>query len=138
MWEVDFVPEKRPTQGKDDQDQDFDDITGDLYDDFVIIERQKQEQVQSKLKIKEEEKIKDGGGKSQLLIARAGLSQEEKGYVLEDFKIRKVIDKGSFGKVFLVLNQHNGKLYAMKRINKDILIDKKQIQNTKNEKEILF
>jgi serum/glucocorticoid-regulated kinase 2 len=57
---------------------------------------------------------------------------------LEDFKIRKVIDKGSFGKVFLVVNQHNGKLYAMKRINKDILIDKHQIQNTKNEKEILF
>jgi serine/threonine protein kinase len=46
---------------------------------------------------------------------------------LEDFKIRKVIDKGSFGKVFLVVNKNNGKLYAMKRINKDILIDKKQI-----------
>jgi len=66
------------------------------------------------------------------------MSQEEQGYTLEDFKIRKVIDKGSFGKVFLVVNQHNGKFYAMKRINKDILIDKKQIQNTKNEKEILF
>ena len=26
----------------------------------------------------------------------------------------------------------------MKRINKDILIDKNQIQNTKNEKDILF
>ena len=55
------------------------------------------------------------------------MSSEEQGYTLEDFKIRKVIDKGSFGKVFLVMNQHNGKLYAMKRINKDILIDKKQI-----------
>ena len=43
---------------------------------------------------------------------------------LEDFKIKKVIDKGSFGKVFLVVNQANKKLYAMKRINKDILIDK--------------
>lgn len=29
-------------------------------------------------------------------------------------------------------------MYAMKRINKDILIDKNQIQNTKNEKDILF
>lgn len=45
-----------------------------------------------------------------------------------------MIDKGSFGKVFLVVNKKNGKLYAMKRINKDILIDKQQIQNTKNEK----
>jgi serum/glucocorticoid-regulated kinase 2 len=66
------------------------------------------------------------------------MSPDERQYSLEDFKIRKVIDKGSFGKVFLVVNRHNGNLYAMKRINKDILIDKKQIQNTKNEKEILF
>lgn len=58
-------------------------------------------------------------------MARAGLNEEERRYTLEDFKIRKVIDKGSFGKVFLVVNQKNGKLYAMKRINKDILIDKK-------------
>lgn len=86
----------------------------------------------------EEEKIIDSSISQLLLVARAGLSEEEQKYTLEDFKIRKVIDKGSFGKVFLVVNKLNGKLYAMKRINKDILIDKKQIQNTKNEKEILF
>jgi serine/threonine protein kinase len=33
-----------------------------------------------------------------------------------------MIDKGSFGKVFLVEN--NGKLYAMKRIRKDVLVEK--------------
>jgi serine/threonine protein kinase len=44
---------------------------------------------------------------------------------LEDFKVIKVIDKGSFGKVFLVINKHSKELFAMKRINKDILIDKK-------------
>jgi serine/threonine protein kinase len=71
-------------------------------------------------------------------VSRADMSDEDAKCSLEDFKIRKMIDKGSFGKVFLVVNKHNGKLYAMKRINKDILIDKKQIQNTKNEKEILF
>lgn len=43
---------------------------------------------------------------------------------LEDFKIKKVIDKGSFGKVFHVVNIKDGKEYAMKRINKDILIEK--------------
>lgn len=57
---------------------------------------------------------------------------------LEDFSILKVIDKGSFGKVFLVSNKKMGKLYAMKRINKDVLIEKKQIKNIRNEKEILF
>ena len=46
---------------------------------------------------------------------------------LEDFKILKVIDKGSFGKVFLVRQEATGKLYAMKRIRKDILIEKGQI-----------
>ncbi len=44
---------------------------------------------------------------------------------LNDFKVIKVIDKGSFGKVFLVVNKNSGQLYAMKRINKDILINKK-------------
>jgi serine/threonine protein kinase len=50
----------------------------------------------------------------------------------------KVIDKGSFGKVFLVANKYTGSLHAMKRIDKDVLINKKQIKNTKNEKDILF
>jgi tRNA A-37 threonylcarbamoyl transferase component Bud32 len=65
---------------------------------------------------------------------------EEKEYTpkLEDFKIIKVLDKGSFGKVFLVENKFNGKYYAMKRIRKDVLIEKKQIENTKNEKKILL
>jgi serine/threonine protein kinase len=97
-----------------------------LYDDFVIIERQKERQTMEQLKIVEEEQIKNQSA-TQLLIARNTLSPDEQNYALEDFKIRKVIDKGSFGKVYLVVNRKNGKLYAMKRINKDILIDKKQI-----------
>jgi len=65
---------------------------------------------------------------------------EEKDYEpkLEDFKIIKVLDKGSFGKVFLVENKLNGRFYAMKRIRKDVLIEKKQIENTQNEKKILL
>ena len=43
---------------------------------------------------------------------------------MDDFKIKKVLDKGSFGKVFLVVNVKTGKEHAMKRINKDILIEK--------------
>lgn len=35
-------------------------------------------------------------------------------------------------------NKYNGQLHAMKRINKDLIIHKKQVQNTKNEKDILF
>ena len=43
---------------------------------------------------------------------------------LEEFIIKKVIDKGSFGKVFLVENSKNGKIYAMKRLNKDVILQK--------------
>lgn len=43
---------------------------------------------------------------------------------LDDFIIKKVIDKGSFGKVFLVENSKNGKVYAMKRLNKDVVLQK--------------
>lgn len=64
------------------------------------------------------------GESQQILKSKTGQNTDTK---LTDFRIVKVIDKGSFGKVFLVLNTKNDKLYAMKRINKDILIDKKQI-----------
>ena len=73
-----------------------------------------------------------------MMVARPDLVKEGEVVTLEDFVIKKVIDKGSFGKVFLVVNKKNGAMYAMKRINKDVLIDKNQIQNTKNEKDILF
>lgn len=65
-------------------------------------------------------------------------SEDEVVAKLEDFKIKKLIDKGSFGKVYLVVNMKDGKEYAMKRINKDILIEKGQIINTRTEKDILF
>jgi serine/threonine protein kinase len=45
---------------------------------------------------------------------------------LTDFIIKKVIDKGSFGKVFLVQHNKTGKLYAMKRLNKDVILQKNQ------------
>ena len=57
---------------------------------------------------------------------------------LKDFTIKRIIDKGAFGKVFLVENTKDGKQYAMKRLNKDIVLQKNQVENIKVEKEILF
>lgn len=57
---------------------------------------------------------------------------------LQDFLIRKMVGKGTFGKVFLVQNVHSAKLYAMKCIRKDIIIDNEQFENIKLEKDILF
>ena len=62
----------------------------------------------------------------------------EKPPSLDDFKIKFVIGKGTFGKVFLAEFTHNKKLYAIKVIRKDILIEYNQIKNTKLEKDIMF
>jgi serine/threonine protein kinase len=49
---------------------------------------------------------------------------------LDDFKILKMIGKGTFGKVFLVEQMTRpGKLYAMKCIRKDIIIENEQMEN---------
>lgn len=106
-----------------------------LFDDFVIIDKSDLDRYNEPAKLKKAKSDKDTGP-SQCLIGRAGINNEK--ITLEDFTILKVIDKGSFGKVFLVSNKKMGKLYAMKRINKDVLIEKKQIKNIRNEKEILF
>ena len=46
-----------------------------------------------------------------------------KNVILEDFKILKVIDRGSFGKVCLVEYLPIHETYAMKSLKKDILIE---------------
>lgn len=56
---------------------------------------------------------------------------------LEDFKVLKVIGRGSFGKVCLVEHNVTKEIYAMKGLKKDLLIEQEQINNTILEKEIL-
>ena len=56
---------------------------------------------------------------------------------LEDFKILKVIGRGSFGKVCLVEYLPTKEIYAMKSLKKDVLIEQEQVENTLLEKEIL-
>ena len=56
---------------------------------------------------------------------------------LEDFKVLKVIGRGSFGKVCLVEYIPTHETYAMKSLKKDLLIEQEQIENTLLEKEIL-
>ena len=56
---------------------------------------------------------------------------------LEDFKVLKVIGRGSFGKVNLVEYLPTHETFAMKSLKKDILIEQEQIENTLLEKEIL-
>ena len=83
----------------DDDDLDFDD-----FDQFIVIDK---EDLQTKLydhmnanpeKLqKEEEKMKEG---DLLIDNKTPEDSKEDKICLEDFKIKKVLDKGSFGKVF--------------------------------------
>lgn len=49
---------------------------------------------------------------------------------LDDFKLLKVIGRGSFGKVYLVRKKDDGKPYAMKILRKDQLIKKNLLVKT--------
>jgi serum/glucocorticoid-regulated kinase 2 len=62
----------------------------------------------------------------------------EKKADLSDFVIKSVIGKGSFGKVFLVQKKQDGRVFAMKSLRKDVIIDYDQIESTMLEKEILL
>jgi serine/threonine protein kinase len=57
---------------------------------------------------------------------------------LQDFMILRMIGKGTFGKVYMVQNQLNKQIYAMKCIRKDIIVENEQFENIKLEKDILF
>ena len=49
-----------------------------------------------------------------------------------------MIGKGTFGKVYSVENKDTGKMYAMKCIRKDVVLENEQIENLNLEKDILF
>jgi len=57
---------------------------------------------------------------------------------LADFQIKKVIGRGSFGKVFLVQKKSDGSVFAMKSLRKDVILDYDQVESTKLEKDILL
>jgi len=55
----------------------------------------------------------------------------------DDFELLNVVGKGSFGKVMQVKKKDDGKIYAMKVLRKDAIIQRKQVAHTKAEKSIL-
>ena len=56
---------------------------------------------------------------------------------VEDFKVIKVIGRGSYGKVCLVQCKQTNELFAMKSLKKNVLINEDQIESTLLEKNIL-
>jgi serum/glucocorticoid-regulated kinase 2 len=62
---------------------------------------------------------------------------KESDEVLEDYKLLKLLGRGGFGKVVLVENQKDKKMYAMKILKKKDIMDQDQVTHTKAEKDIL-
>ena len=56
---------------------------------------------------------------------------------IEDFKILKVIGRGSFGKVYQVQKRDDQRIFAMKTLKKDMVLRKNQMTNTQVERMIL-
>ena len=68
---------------------------------------------------------------------RTSITPETTPATLEDFKHLKVLGQGSFGKVILVKNEKNDKLYAMKILDKKYIVKRKQVSHTQTERAML-
>ena len=55
----------------------------------------------------------------------------------EDFEILKLIGKGTFGQVFQVRKRDTRRIYAMKVLSKNVIVQRKEVQHTIGERNIL-
>lgn len=56
---------------------------------------------------------------------------------LEDFEIKYAIGRGGFGKVWKVVHKASGKIYAMKEMKKNLIIEKRSVAGVMNERYFL-
>ncbi|RKF58523.1 Serine/threonine-protein kinase SCH9 [Golovinomyces cichoracearum] len=62
---------------------------------------------------------------------------EVKHYGPEDFQILKLIGKGTFGQVYQVRKKDTQRIYAMKVLQKKVIVQKKEVAHTVGERNIL-
>eukprot|EP01029_Cantina_marsupialis_P010361 TRINITY_DN236004_c0_g1_i1.p1 TRINITY_DN236004_c0_g1~~TRINITY_DN236004_c0_g1_i1.p1 ORF type:complete len:521 (-),score=156.68 TRINITY_DN236004_c0_g1_i1:901-2463(-) len=90
---------------------------------------------QSKSKNGPKSKNKKSKKSNKQLISE--MSGQKKKVCLADFELMHTIGRGSFGKVIQVKKKDNGKIYAMKVMNKHTIIQKQQYEHTVAERRIL-
>ncbi|KAL7821703.1 serine/threonine protein kinase, AGC family [Trichoderma aethiopicum] len=62
---------------------------------------------------------------------------ERKHFGPSDFEILKLIGKGTFGQVYQVRKKDTGRIYAMKVLQKKVIVQKKEVAHTVGERNIL-
>eukprot|EP00003_Mantamonas_plastica_P011755 TRINITY_DN2160_c0_g1_i11.p1 TRINITY_DN2160_c0_g1~~TRINITY_DN2160_c0_g1_i11.p1 ORF type:complete len:401 (+),score=124.17 TRINITY_DN2160_c0_g1_i11:68-1270(+) len=62
---------------------------------------------------------------------------KRKKMTIADFKTLKVIGKGSFGEVRLVKDKETDEVFALKKMSKTAMVEQKQINNIRNERDIM-
>ena len=121
------------------------------YDEALAMRKQQQEEGQNLKENPEEEdpdeddEIKESlaGGQGSPNAPQVGFMQVHKNAKkedakLEDFEMMRIVGKGTFGKVFQVMHRKTKKIYAMKCIRKDVVLENEQMDSLKLEKEILY
>lgn len=101
---------------EDEDSSDDDQEEKELFDEFVMVDKEEADKIDqylwkfNKPELLEEEARRKDDGRSMLLFSRKIQDDDTTVHPtsLEDFSIMKVIDKGSFGKVFLVKLKDNG------------------------------
>jgi serine/threonine protein kinase len=80
--------------------------------------------------------FKSGGGKG---YCKDVGRHSSKAVGVDDFEIKKVVGRGSFGKVYLVKKKDvPDKVFAMKVLYKDMVLKKKQAEHTKGSVCLVF
>lgn len=69
------------------------------------------------------------GSRGVSLYSRKSGPDEAELSAFEDFEIVKLIGRGTFGKVYLVQSKKSQKMYAMKSIRKDVVIDHDSLES---------
>jgi len=80
----------------------------------------------------------DGGGlPGEIFVEITFQRTEKKHYGPDDFQILKLIGKGTFGQVYQVRKKDTRRIYAMKVLQKKVIVQKKEVAHTVGERNIL-
>lgn len=100
-------------------------------------EKKKDKEPSKKSEEKESDEVSDDTDEEDEEDIGGWIVSQSKPVGKEDFELLAVIGRGSFGKVMQVRKKDTGKIYAMKVMRKDAIIQKNQVTHTKDEKSIL-